>query len=235
MKRNLKVVSAFFLVLFLSSTFAVGLGMISAPENVFRTPENNMSLAENPATDVNMRKSPVSILVFNQFIDSASGDPYNEFRNTITSIEETFGEKFRYDNLTDYSQLSSVLSNYHVFLIPEQEWMSLENLTAVAAAWTDPLHDFVNDGGIVVLLDCYNTAGLTHGGTSRIFNETGLLPVYNPVAGDAYTVYNVDTSDALSRGLAGSWTAADGSLVFTTTEGNTVVDDGVDSSVVHKI
>jgi hypothetical protein len=61
------------------------------------------------------------------------------------------------------------------------------------------------------------------------------LPVYNPVAGDAYTVYNVDTSDALSRGLAGSWTAADGSLVFTTTEGNTVVDDGVDSSVVHKI
>ncbi|MHA2236463.1 MAG: hypothetical protein ACXABH_14110, partial [Candidatus Thorarchaeota archaeon] len=66
MKRNLKVVSAFFLVLFLSSTFAVGMGMISAPENVFRTPENNMSLAENPATDVKMRRSPVSILVFNQ-------------------------------------------------------------------------------------------------------------------------------------------------------------------------
>lgn len=235
MMRKLKVLSAFFLVLFLSSTFAVGLGMVSVPEGVSRTVENNSALAENPATDVNLRRSPVSILVFNQFIDSASGAPFNEYRNTITSIEETYGEKFRYDNLTDYTQLSSELSDYHVFLIPEQEWMSQENLTAVAAAWTGPLHDFVNDGGIVILLDCYNTGGLMAGGTSRIYNETGLLPVYNPVAGDAYTVYNVDTSDALSRGLAGSWSAADGSLVFNTTEGNTVVDDGTDSAVVHKI
>lgn len=236
MKNNLKFLSAIFLVLFISPTFAVGLGMVSVPEGEFRTTEQTMSLAGNPATDVNLRKSPVSILVYNQFVDPTSG-PNNEYSNAIDSITETYGERFRYDNFSDYRNLPDIIDDYHVLLIAEQEWASHENISDVSAAWASILPGFVDAGGIVILLDYYNFAESDIGVSIPLYNETGLMTINGATQLTAGfdSISLVNSADALSRGVEVSFPAPDGSVVYNTTEGTIVANHASGASVVHKI
>ncbi|MHC4913837.1 MAG: hypothetical protein ACYTE5_12720, partial [Planctomycetota bacterium] len=187
--------------------------------------------------DLNQRNSPVSILVYNEFADTTTPMPNNEFRNTMNAIDDVYGEKYRYDNLTTYTQLASSLPNYDVFLIPEQENIYHENYTDIADAWTGPLHDFVSAGGIVIVLDCNGqTAPLFDGPTMRILNATGLMSVFTPADGVGWTNTLVNTSSALARMVEGSWPAPDGSVNFNTTDADVIVEDASGNAVVaHKI
>ena len=223
----------FFVAMFVSSLF-VSVGVMTLPQAPQNQENQGSSLAAYPAVDLDKRNSPVSILVYTQFADTTSAAPYNEFRNTMDSIEATYGEQLRYDNLTTYTQLDATLPNYDILLIPEQENMFIENLTAIASVWTDPLTDFVSGGGIVIALDCYGSS-LLAGPTMKILNETGLMTVYNPVEGHSWTNNRVNNSDALARGVEGSWPAPDGSVYFDTTDATVVVDDGTHAVVAHKI
>ncbi|MHA2139995.1 MAG: hypothetical protein ACXADF_01335 [Candidatus Thorarchaeota archaeon] len=232
-KNMMRVLSVLLFALFMSSTFTGGPSTIAVSESTVDLNES-ATLSASPTEMGSRMPSQPSILVFNQFSDLVPG-LNNEFRNTVTSIEETYGPKFTYQNLTDYSQLGESLGDYDIFLITEQEQMSLENLTAIVDAWNGHLHEFVANGGILIVMTAYNFAGLQAGATARILNETELLSVYSPSASSGYTVYNVNATDALANGIEGSWIAADGSLRFNTSgDGVTVVDDGTWSGVVHK-
>ncbi len=226
----------FFVAMFVSSLF-VSVGVMTLPQAPQNQENQGSSLAAYPAVDLDKRNSPVSILVYTQFADTTSAAPYNEFRNTMDSIEATYGEQLRYDNLTTYTQLSAMVSDYDILLLPEQENMNVSDLNVIASAWTSPLTAFVNDGGIVIALDCNGApaSDITDGPTMQILNETGLMTVYNANDGLGWTNNRVNTSDALARGVEGSWPAPDGSVYFDTTDATIVVDDGAHAVVAHKI
>ncbi|MGY5872140.1 MAG: hypothetical protein RTV72_07855 [Candidatus Thorarchaeota archaeon] len=235
-KKN-RILSILFVSLFLSSTLFVGVGMMSVSQSALSNGDQGAVPAGYPATDLDNRNTPVSILVYTEFADTTTAAPNNEFRNTIDAIENTFGPQFHYTNLTTYSQLSSMISNYDVLLLLEQENMNQSDLDVIAAAWTSPLTAFVNDGGVVIVLDCDRVypADLGNGPTMRILNETGLMTVYTPFAAFGWTNNLVEPTDALARGVAASWSAPDGSVRFVTPDATVVVDDGASAIVAHKI
>ena len=121
--------------------------------------------------------------------------------------------------------------------LSEQERMNSSDLAAIASVWTSPLTSFVNDGGIVITLDC-NTlppSDLGPGPSMQILNETGLMTVYTPIDGFGWTLNLVEPTNALARGVASSWAAPDGSVRFTTPDATVVVDDGASAVAAHKI
>lgn len=232
-----RILGILFVSLFLISTLFVGVGMMSVSQIALSNNDQGTVPAGFPATDLDNRNSPVSILVYTEFADTTTASPYNEFRNTINAIENTFGPEFHYDNLTSYLQLDAALPSYDILLIAEQENMNQSHLSAIASAWTSPLTAFVNGGGIVIALDCDRVypSDLGNGPTMRILNDTGLMTVYTPFAGFGWTNNLVNATDALARGVAASWTAPDGSVRFVTPDATVVVDDGASALVAHKI
>ncbi|MHA2025971.1 MAG: hypothetical protein ACW98U_08735 [Candidatus Thorarchaeota archaeon] len=237
MTKKHGILSILFVALFISSALLVSVGMMSMPQGTLNQENQGASPAEYPAVDLDKRNSPVEILVYTEFADTTTAMPNNEFRNTMNAIDDVYGEKYRYDNLTTYTQLESSLPNYDVFLIPEQENIYHENYTDIADAWTGPLNEFVTAGGIVIVLDCNGqTAPLFDGPTMRILNATGLMSVFTPADGVGWTNTLVNTSSALARTVEGSWPAPDGSVNFNTTDAEVIVEDASGNAVVaHKI
>ncbi|NOR38119.1 MAG: hypothetical protein GQ580_00855, partial [Candidatus Thorarchaeota archaeon] len=180
------------------------------------------------------RQLPVSILVYTEYVDNNTGAS-GELKNTMESIDETFGYKYTYSNLTDYTELTAMLPGHDILLIPEQEFAHTDNTTEIGIAWASTLNAFVNDGGIVILMDYY---GITYGVTAPtipIYNASELMQVGSVSALWGATINLVNSSDALARGVASSWAAPDGALAFETNDNTTVVDDGTDTVVLHKI
>ncbi len=160
---------------------------------------------------------PLSILAYTEYADLTS-----EFPNTIESIRETYGRDFYLDNLTDYNDLNAMLPGHDILLIPEQEGPSVAQMQTVGAAWADTLDDFVWNGGIVILMDHW-------GSGIEVYNESGLMTITGPSSYTGGTIHSNPGgggANALTRGLQGSWTAPDGSLVFDTASGRWAADDG---------
>jgi hypothetical protein len=160
-----------------------------------------------------------------------------EFRNTLESIKEAYGPDFRYSNLTSYTELADRIFDYDVFLIVEQEFATIENLTTVAAAWTGILPEYVVSGGIAILMDFAMSGGL-YGAGQYLFNSTGLMDL-NGVS-DFYpsslsTCNLVNSSDALARNVGATWSPSSGTISVFSTDGIVVVDDGTNPIVLHKI
>ncbi|MFX1563490.1 MAG: hypothetical protein ACFFDP_09300 [Promethearchaeota archaeon] len=177
---------------------------------------------------------PVSILVYNQYADT---NPGGEYEHTMAAINNTYGTDYYYTDLTDYTNLASELPNHDILLIVEQEQATVAQMKTVGTAWATTLTNFVQDGGIVILLDyaIYPWAGYV-GITFHIYNSSGLMQI-NGVSDEwLNTIYLANTSDALARNVASSWTAPDGSISFNTPETTIVVDNSTnDPVVVHKI
>jgi len=79
------------------------------------TPKTNTKTVGELQTSA-LTLDPISILIYNEYADLVQ-----EFENTITAIDTYYGSNYNYDNLTDSTNLGSMISNYDVLLIPEQE------------------------------------------------------------------------------------------------------------------
>lgn len=167
----------------------------------------------------------VSILVYTQYADSN-----RELPNTMQAINDSYGTDYYYENLTDYTSLEINLTGHDILLIPEQEFASIPQLKIIGNAWAGNLSNFVNSGGIVILLDYYNG-----GGTFHIYNESGLMEINGTTDITNLNVSLIDANDPLAIGVSSSFIAPDGSLSFNTTETTSVVDDGINPIVVHKV
>ncbi|MFX1253695.1 MAG: hypothetical protein ACFFCZ_18935, partial [Promethearchaeota archaeon] len=128
------------------------------------------------------------------------------------------------------------MPGHDILLIPEQENANKTIMEPIGTAWASTLTDFVTNGGIVILMDCYSLPYSEDGPTSHLYNASGLMQIdgINP-AGSVGTANVVNSSDALSRGIASSWGMVSGTISFDISDGTTVVDDGTDPLVVHKI
>ena len=69
---------------------------------------------------------PKSMLVYTEFADHDEG-VNGELKNTLNVVRDNYLDDYHIDNLTDYTELSSVIMDYDVFLIPEQEDLSEQN------------------------------------------------------------------------------------------------------------
>jgi hypothetical protein len=217
-------------MLFLSSAVSVtNLGSDAMPtiSAEFDSPDG-VGLSE----DMPNKKIPKSMLVYTEFADSqisATG----ELKNTLDIIRANFLNDYHVDNLTDYSELASVITDYDVILIPEQEKLSSENITTIGAAWAGVFDSFVESGGVLVILDCYSGSATIDGPGLRLFNETGLVMTYNLDAYTGETNTVVNTDDALSRGINATFPGTNGALRFNGTGGVSVVEDSTASTVYH--
>ncbi len=203
---------------------------LSERQNV-GTPIDLESTISQEAFDDPNHILPVSILVYTEFIDQIAGS-YNEFNNTMIAIDENYGKDYFYENLTDYTQLDSSLPGHDILLIPEQEKASIENTTDIGQAWASTLTEYVNDGGIVILMDYGGVLG--RGAGSHIYNESGLMQIDSISVITLTSVSLVNSSDALARGVDSSFTAPNGALAFDTPDVTKVVDNGTLPMVVHK-
>ncbi len=223
-----KALKVFFLMLVLLFIFPLRI----TPTLVRQTPAiETMSVkGSNPVLPVpeeRHRIVPVSLLVYTEYADMTPGQ---EYEHTIAAINETYGNDYYATQLTDYTTLSAtMLEDYDILLIPEQEGPSLSEMQDVGTAWASILPTWIEEGGIVILMTHW-FSGI------QIYNESGLMQ-FSDVTADATwsTVNLVNTSDALARGVASSWTAESGSVSRDTPETTVVVDDGTYPLVIHKI
>ena len=155
------------------------------------------------------------ILYFGQFSDNTPG---GEMENVWAAINATHGTGYTRTNLTDYTALTSELPNHDIFLIPEQEEISGQNITDIATAWQTPLTTFLADGGIIILMSYWaGGIGAGLGGTAKILNETGHFAF---IETHDYTYGNVvidEPTHPLADGVV-AFFGPDGTISFNTSE-----------------
>ncbi len=164
------------------------------------------------------------VLVYTQYADMSSGGEYD---NTIKAID-SIGTNFTITDLTDYTQLSSMLPTHHILLIPEQEVSTLPQLFDIGIAWAPILNDFISGGGMVIQCDYNQKYGiLTGAGLMNITTSSNFsLADVNVVAPD----------DPIVQGVSDPYTASRYSSYYYTIDGQPIVQrDGYGPVVLHKM
>jgi hypothetical protein len=196
MNKNKKVLCVLLSLLFL--TAPLGIAAFSIPGVIISDGDLAIPAADY---DFSNRGSPIDILIYTEYSDLAAG---GEWENTYDAILNTYGNWFNYENLTDYTQLASVIDEYDVFLIAEQETASPAESTTIGTAWQGILADFVSAGGILISLDGGTTE---EQGGGKILNATNLLKTYNETLINTEGVGVVDSAHALAFDVSASFPA----------------------------
>jgi hypothetical protein len=196
---------------------------------------NQLSPLQNTEPAESLSLDPLSILVYTEFADQNPGE---ELENTMKAINNTFGTNYAYSNLVNYTFLDTELPGNDILLIPEQENADIAQMKTVGQAWASTLTDFVNNGGVVVLLDFGNESAPGLG--LHIYNESSLMQ-FGPVLGQypsaaLMEMNRITFGDALGRQVKYRWAPRNHTFAVATTDGtNAFADYDTDSPVcVHK-
>ncbi|TFF94663.1 hypothetical protein EU546_04600, partial [Candidatus Thorarchaeota archaeon] len=185
-----------------------------------------------PAADYNFanRESPISILLYTEYADMAE-TVNGEYANTNKSIRDGYGQRYVKDNLDDYTQLGEMIDDYDVFIIVEQEDANQSVIADVSSAWSGFLGSWVGEGGILICMGYWESElGVTHG----LLNNTGLMELYDPVDRAYASVDVVLANHSLAFGVPSPFAGPDGTVGYTTTDGNIVCESGGNAVVVDK-
>ena len=226
MIKRTKILCAFAVFLFVGSLAATGVNAYVS----MSASADKMIPAATYGDD--RRNDAVSILVYSEVADTLSG---GEWDNTMGSLIASLEGRFTYENLTDYTQLGSMIDEFDVLLILESEFGNYSFSDTVNAAWAGILPSYVDDGGIVVCMNGGPTLSEL-GSSARIINGT-LLDVYNPELATAHQLDVNEVNDALARNVAASFIGQDATISFDVSQGNVVMEDNTDGKpvVVHRI
>ncbi len=220
--KTRKFLSILLLVFLASPLFTTSPLIVSHREEGIdqSSPLQSTALAEAPTFD------PPSILVYIEFTDVTPGE---ELTNTMAAIDNTYGTNYVYSNLTDYNDLDTELPGKDILLIPEQELTDVTSMKTVGMVWNSSLRSFVDNGGVVILLDFGNETGPGLG--LHIYNESGLMQINGVLdsypTGGLTTLRRAQANDAMCRRLADTWSALSNTITIDTSDGIRVVDDGL--------
>jgi hypothetical protein len=227
-KKKINII-IFLLMIFTFSVISFGFSLNFGQYSATNDPKTSGLNASSPVNTYN-HKSPLSLLVYTEFVDVDQ-----ELVNTMNSIENDYGSNFHYTNLTDYTKLSAELPGNHVFLIPEQEEANSTMTETIGTIWSSTLQSYVNDGGIVILMD-YASPVPNYGVTANIYNKSGLMSINSATNRYTTTVTLDSTESALARGVSSSWSGPSGTLSYDTNDYTfRVVNYGSEAVVAHKI
>jgi hypothetical protein len=164
------------------------------------------------------------VLVYSQFADMSTGGEYD---NTIKAIDST-GTNFAVTDLTDYTELASMLPGHQILLVPEQERASLTQLFDIGREWAPILQNFVSTGGAVIQCDYDQKYGILTGG--------GLMNITTSSDFSRQSVYVMAPDSPITQGVASPYTAGRYSSHYYTTDGKAVVERaGYGPVVIHKM
>jgi len=228
MNSKNKMLCAFAVLLFIGS---LAIGSVSASYALSGTVSNEQLIPAETYGD-DRRNEAVNILMYTELADLTVG---NEYEHVMSSLIGSLEGKFTYDNLTDYNQLGSVIDEFDVFLILENEYSNYTMSNTIAGVWDSILPPFVENGGIVICMG-YEFYPAERGATHQILNATGLMEIYNAETAYPHQMNVVDTNDALARNMPATYTSSSGSVSYDTTDGTIVVEDNTNGKavVVHK-
>jgi hypothetical protein len=159
------------------------------------------------------------------YTEHARTDPGMEVENTDAAIDARatdLGRTWNRDELTDYTDLDTTLTDeHHVLLVYEQDSSDAATMQTVGSEWAETLRAFVGRGGVVVVCDYIASSG----GTFEILDEGGLMAIDGVVEGvsdDTVTV--TASSDPLADDVSSSYTAPNGTISFDTDNAKTIVE-----------
>jgi len=164
------------------------------------------------------------VLVYTQYADTSAG---GECQNTIKAIDSV-GTSFSITELTDYTQLSSMLPTHQILLIPEQENSNLAQLFKIGEAWAPILQDFLSAGGAVIQCDYDQRYGILTG--------AALMNITTSSSTSIEDVNVVAPEDPIVQGVSSPYTASRYSSYYYTAEGRVIVERiGYGPVVIHKM
>jgi hypothetical protein len=153
-------------------------------------------------------------------------DTFREYPNTMAAIDSVC-PNYMLTELTDYTQLSSMLPGHDVLLIPEQEKTGSSELEAIGAAWAATLQEFVHSGGVVIHCDFSDRY--------RILTGAGLMNIASSGACTRSIVNVAAPDDPLAIGVSSSYQALSSSSYYNTDETTVVVErPGYGPVVINK-
>jgi thermitase len=165
------------------------------------------------------------ILAYIQYADT-----YQDYPNTLRTIESAFGPNYVLTELWDYTQLDSMLPGKDILLIPDQEYAGLYTMQMIGAAWSETLTEFLENGGIIIVCD----GGWGYGGTYGVLTGAGLMSISYANWRSYYSLRLVDPTDPLAEGVSSSFLGPYYTVSFVTLETKVVVDDGTYPVVICK-
>ncbi|MFX1606895.1 MAG: hypothetical protein ACFFDD_13455, partial [Promethearchaeota archaeon] len=220
--RSKSTTTVFLVLLMASSLFVVN----TVPTMDTVTSQRLERPQSTHTTSTGFNISPPSILVYTEFVDDRPGE---EYENTMTAINNTFGIDYLYTNLTDYNNLDAQLPGNDILLIPEQENANTNIMKTVGTTWASTLTTFVDSGGVVVLLDFGNETAPGLG--LHIYNASGLMQL-GPVLGQYPSAALMEMNrlpssfgDALGRQVKYRWVPRNNTFAVTTTDGTIAFAD----------
>ncbi|MGQ4912627.1 MAG: hypothetical protein ACP6KW_10700 [Candidatus Thorarchaeota archaeon] len=178
------------------------------------------------------RTVPVDVGLYIEWTDMNTGGEYDYVMQSIVETYGNFG-MMQLTNITDYTNLESMIGGLDVLLVIEQEDASASNMDTVAAAWSPFLESWVADGGVLIVMGYWEGSGV--GTTHRLLNETGILPIYNATVETGTSMTVVDDTDPLAFGVPAPFAAPDGSVTYNVADGNIVFGCCDAGYVVHKL
>lgn len=193
--------------------------------------------ASQPIKSSTLSVDSISILIYSEYADTTSLTN-QEFSNTLSAISTYYGPNYTYDILYDYRNLNANIFDYDVFLIPEQEEATTDNMTLIGTTWRTLLNDYTLKGGVVICLDYRSTTSEHYYGITRLLLDySWLINFAGLCTSQSFnTIYLNNAFDALAWDISSSWTAPDGTISAPTSDGTIIVDDVSDRPVVvHKI
>jgi len=161
---------------------------------------------------------------------TAYTDIDQEYAHTLDAIEQYYTDfSLAETTTTSATTLQSTLAGKNVFLIPEQEWASYSDLFPIGSSWSTVLNQFLQEGGIIVVLDFSWGGGSGYG----LLEGAGLMDVTVEGYGASDLLQVVQSSHPLVEGLPSSFYGDNGTLHFSSTDGEEIVEkSGGGESVV---
>ncbi|TFG26993.1 hypothetical protein EU528_13575 [Candidatus Thorarchaeota archaeon] len=225
MNTRTKLLCFFAVFLFVGSMAFSG---VNAYVSIYSANTEQMLPADTYGDD--RRNEAVSILIYTETVDLNE-----EYANVLSSLKGSLEGKFTYANLTEYSQLGSMIDEFDVLLIPEIGELGNHTFAdTIQSAWAGILPSFVAEGGIVICMTYGFTVNIAS--SARIINGT-LMDIHNPEAASFNQIDIFDSNDALARNMPASYIAADGSRSFDIPDAIKVMEDNTNAKTVvaHKI
>lgn len=181
----------------------------------------NVTSGNTQSRGVQLLVGAKTILSYIQYADIDQ-----EYAHTLAAID-SLSTNYMLTELSDYKNLDAVLPGHDVLLIPEQEGTNLSTLELIGFGWRTTLQNFVDNGGVIVQCDGSGRYGILTG--------AGLMSIISSSSTSGVLVNVVAPSDPVAEGVSASYTGANGSSHYNTTEQTVVVErPGYGPVVINK-
>lgn len=169
------------------------------------------TIAPIPAYAFASLQGSTSLLAWTRYTDY-----YWEYTNSLNAIAQYTSFNLMETDTEDPALLAALLAAADVFLIPEQEFAPSSYLFGLGQSWSTVLQSFVNNGGMVVLLDHCNQG-------YQLLQGAGLVDMQLGFCSSYYTMEVVNSEHPLVEGVPPNFFGLAGISFYSAHDGETIL------------